>query len=119
METNKTRAAVAILVLVILGFAIFNFQAKITANAIKESELQKFQDSYGEILASSESCRCFEKEKFSCPKGFEIIDKMCRNETEKTFTNFLKTCSAYECFGSVVSWNGSEWSPKLNIGNEE
>ena len=118
MEINKTRAAVAISVLAILGFAIFNFQAKMTANAIKESELQKFQDSYGEILANSDGCRCFEKEKLSCPKGFEIIAGMCRNETKKIFTNFLKTCSKYECFGSVVSWNGSEWNPKLNISNE-
>ena len=113
-KKNLKFAVIGIMVLLIASLAFF-----VISNNSKTPKAVEEQPHDSNYFESLDNCRCFEKEKFSCPKGFEIIDKMCRNETEKTFTNFLKTCSAYECFGSVVSWNGSEWSPKLNIGNEE
>ena|SRR3989344_4101671 len=113
MQINKFRLAVSIIVLATAIFALIYYHGNITANAIKEQQEQEYYESW-----LPENCDCLEKERIKCSDGFELVGNLCRNETEKTFTNVLKACSKYDCKdeGTVYTFNLE--SNKWGTGNE-
>lgn len=110
--SDKKLVVIVLLIttLIIASFLLKNF----IFNKSDGKNINAENEKYGEWLAGNENCRCFEKERITCPDNFEFINGLCRNEAEKTYTNFLKSCSKYECSGEIVSWMGESWEPKIN-----
>ena len=100
MQINKFRFAVAILILAVAIFGLVHYQGKITANAIKIQEEQKFYEDW-----LPENCKCLEKNLTKCSGGFELVGTLCKNNELKTFTNVLKACSKYDCSGIIYNFN--------------
>ena len=109
MQINKFRFAVAILILAVAIFGLVHYQGKITANAIKIQEEQKFLNEW-----LPENCKCLEKNATRCSDGFELVGNLCKNEAKKTFTNVLKACSKYDCSGIVYNLNNETGIWEMN-----
>ena len=110
MQINKFRLAVVILILVAAGFFIYSFQSKITANAIKIQEEQKFLNDW-----LPENCKCLEKNLTKCSDDFELISGFCKNEKLGTFTNVLKACSKYDCEAEGTNYIFNQENKKWEI----
>ena len=54
-----------------------------------------------------ENCDCLERGRLSCKEGFELRDSACWQNT--TFTNPIRSCSKYDCSGTIVVFRGNEW----------
>ena len=113
MQINKFRLAVAILILAAAVFGLINYQEKITANAIKIQEEQKFLNEW-----LPENCKCLEKNSTKCSEGFELVGNLCKNDARKIFTNVLKACSKYDCSGVVYNLKNETEMWKINEGEQ-
>ncbi len=111
-EKKGTKLIMILIALIILLIVIINVKKTITTNAIKKE--QKEQQAYEEWLV--ENCECIERERILCPKGFELKDNLCKNETKKIFTNVLAACSKYNCSEEIHIFNSEEekWQKNQN-----
>lgn len=111
MQINKFRLFVAVLVLIAVAFLIVKFNGTITAKIIEEEKQQEFYNSW-----LPENCKCIEKNLTKCSPGFRLVGNICRNETRGVFTNVLKACSKYDCFGENYTLNQN--NEKWEVGNK-
>ncbi len=109
MHINKFRLAIAILVLAAVILGLMYHQISITANAVKEKQEMEYYESW-----LPENCVCLEKERIKCTDGFEVINGLCKNEIQKTFTNVMKACSEYKCSDEnyVFNQENKKWEIK-------
>lgn len=101
MKKKGSKLIVILIALTILLVITINVKKTITTNAIRKEQIE--QQIYEEWLA--ENCECLKRERILCPKGFELRNNLCKNETRKVFTNVLKACSNYNCSGEVHVFN--------------
>lgn len=111
MKINKLRLAFAILILAAAILGLMNYHGKLTAKAIEEKQQQEYYESW-----LPENCDCVEKERMKCSSGFELVENLCKNKAENTFTTVLKGCSKYKCSDGDYIFNqeNQRWEKSEN-----
>jgi len=94
------KIALVIGMVLITAFVLMMIGDKIKSNVIKEQQLQ---ENYSTWLA--QNCKCLERNIIFCQTGFTLKNEVCINESAKTYTSVLLSCSEYNCSGEIKSWN--------------
>ena len=107
MDKQKIIKLILMLVfLVVVIIVAINLEKELTANAIKEQEVQEewFVD----------NCECIERERLKCREGFELVGRICKSEG--AWTNVLLGCSKYNCSEEIHEFNleKEKWEKNQN-----